>query len=163
MKKILSLIAVAAIAVFSSLSVNAQEEATYLVVNLKDGKTEQFLLPDEPVVKVENHIMSITSTTMECEYEFDNVSHFSFKRGTINGIDEVNDNENSFSFTFVDNNTVIITASGLQYAAMYDVRGLEVARANADNDTVTLNISNVAPGVYIIAPSCHSAIKIIKR
>lgn len=163
MKKILSLIAFAAFAVFSSLTVNAQEEITYLVVNLKDGSTEKFKLPEEPAVKVENHKMSVSSASMECEYDFDNVSHFSFKRGTISGVDEVNDEENLFSFTFVDNNTVIITAPGLQYAAMYDIRGLEVARANAENDTVTLNISNVAPGVYIIAPSCHSAIKIIKR
>lgn len=163
MKKILSIIAVAACAAFSSITASAQEEITFLVVNLQDGGMDKYKLPDEPTVKIENHKLTVTAPTMECEYDFDKVSHFSFSKEIVTGVDQITDEGASFSFTFVDNATVIISAPELEWAAAYNVNGLEVARAKADANVVTLDVSTFAPGVYVIAPSCHEAVKIIKR
>lgn len=165
MKKLFSIIAVLAIAICSFNSASAQdtEMATVLNVNLKDGTVESFKLTDEPTVKFVDHKIVIYAPTMECEYDFDSVNNFSFTKDPLTGI-EAPAEETAFSFTFVDNANVIIYAPELQWAAAYSIKGTEVARAtaNADN-TVTLNLGDAAPGVYVIASSCHKAIKIVKR
>lgn len=163
MKKLFSIIAVAVCVVLSSFSVSAQENlTTCLLVHLQDGGIDRFNLPDEPVVTIENHKMTVTSAALAHEYDFEQVSHFSFTKDDPSAVDKITE-EKAFSLSFTDNNHVIISATDLQWAAAYNMGGLEVARANASDDTATLDLSNAAPGVYVIATSCHPAVKIIKR
>lgn len=163
MKKIFSIIAVVACVIFSSFTANAQEqtEITFVVVNLKDGSNESFRLLDEPAVRVENHKLKVSAPSMECEYDFDNVSHFSFEKRIVSEVDKVTDS--AFSFTFVDNAHVVVSATDLQWVAAYNLQGLEVARIAAVGNTATVDLSDAPAGVYVIATSCHPAIKIVKR
>lgn len=163
MKKIFSIIAVVACVIFSSFAAYAQEDTkvTVLVVNLNDGSYESFKLIDEPAVRVENHKLKVSAPSMECEYDFDNVSHFSFEKKVLSGVDNVSDS--AFSLTFVDNAHVVVSATDLQWAAAYNIQGLEVARAAAEGNTATVDLGDLPAGVYVIATSCHPAVKIIKR
>lgn len=166
MNKLFTIIAVAVVACFGSLNAAAQETTTHLTVNLHDGTTEHYKLLDSPTVKMANHQIVVSSATIEGSYDFEKVSHFSFeqRKEDTSEISDIMTEDTSFAFSFVDNATVVIAAPELEWAKVYTVAGVQVSAANADADhVVTLDISNLAPGTYIIAPSCHSAIKIVKR
>lgn len=166
MTKLTSIIAATAIACLSALGAGAQEMTTHLTVNLHDGTTEHYKLLDSPTVRMENHQIIVSSESLEGTYDFETVSHFSFiqKEDDEAGIADIITDDTSFAFSYVDNATVVISAPTLEWATVYTTAGLQVAHATADADhTVTLDISALAPGMYIVAPSCHSAIKIVKR
>lgn len=166
MKKLFTIIAVAVVACLGSLSAGAQEMTTHLTVNLHDGTTEHYKLLDEPTVRMENHQIIVSSPTLEGTYDFEKVSHFSFeqRREQTSDISDIIGEDTSFAFSFVDNATVVIAAPELEWAKVYTTAGVQVAEANANRDhVVTLDIRNLAAGTYIVAPSCHSAIKIVKR
>ena len=166
MKKLFTIIAVAAVACLGPLSAAAQETTTHLTVNLHDGTTEHYKLLDEPTVKMVNHQIVVSSPTVEGTYDFEKVSHFSFeqRKEETTEISDIMTADTSFAFSFVDNATVIISAPELEWVNVFNVGGVQISTANADSDhVVTLDISKLPAGTYIIAPSCHSAIKIVKR
>lgn len=165
MKKILSIIAIAAASFAGSLSAHAQEMVTVLTVNLQDGTTERYKLTESPTVKMENHKIVVASASLQGEYDFENVSHFSFDKQPeeIGGVDDVAGDDAAFEFTYVDNATVTVAAPTLQWVAVYTMSGMEVTTVMAEDNRVTIDVSGLTPGVYIVAPSCHSAIKIVKR
>ena len=164
MKKLSSIIAAIGIACIGSLTAGAQEVTTHLTVNLQDGTTEHYNLLDTPTVKMVDHKIVISSESTEGTYDFENVSHFSFTQREVSGISDIMTDDTSFAFSFVDNATVIIAAPNLEWANVYTTAGVQVVSASADADhTVTINVCDLAPGMYIVAPSCHSAIKIVKR
>ena len=81
MKKLTSIISLALALAASPLMAGAQtaaDEVTLLTVNLKDGQKEQYNLPDEPTVTFEQDKLKIASASINGEYDFDAVSHFSF-------------------------------------------------------------------------------------
>ena len=166
MNKLTSTIAAAAIVCISTLSAGAQEMTTHLTVNLHDGTTEHYKLLDSPTVRMENHQIIVSSESLEGTYDFEKVSHFSFiqKEDEEAGIANIITDDTSFAFSFVDNATIMISAPTLEWATVYTTGGMQVTHATADaNHTVTLDISELTPGMYIVTPSCHSAIKIVKR
>ena len=165
MNKILTIIAVAVVAVCGAFSVSAQEEVTLLTVTMKDGTSQQFNLPDKPVITFEDGKMLIASGAMSGEYDFSSVSHFSFEKGQmLASIEDVTVDDKTFTFSFTDNANVYVAAPGLTSVALYTLLGTQLDNAKADtNGAATLDISALAPGVYIVTPAGHHAIKIIKR
>ena len=165
MKKFFTIIAFAAVALCNAFGANAQDEVTLLTVNLKNGNVEQFNLPDKPVVTFEDGKMLVKSGEMSGEYVFAEVSHFSFEKGAmLAGIDEIATDGNAFTFSYTDNATVFLAAPALEWVALYTVQGVEVAKVKADASGVaTVDVSSLAPGVYVVAPNCHSALKIVKK
>lgn len=170
MKKLISIITLAFIALGSNLFAAEQnsdsiaEKASVLVVNLTDGTNERFKIKDTPEVTMADHQIVVKSSTLESTYAFGQVSHFSFEedKGDV-GVEDIKGSDTSFAFSFVDNSTITISATGLKWVAVYNLTGTKLMTETTDTDTVILDISNLSPGAYIIAPSCHSAIKIIKR
>lgn len=164
MKKLSTIIATLFVACAASLSAAAEELTTHLTVNLHDGTTEHFNLLDTPTVTMADHQVVVSSESLQGTYEFEAVSHFSFSKRATSSISDMLTDDASFAFTYVDNATVVIAAPALEWAKVYTTDGRQVAEGVADADhTVTLHVSNLTPGIYIVAPSCHSAIKIVKR
>lgn len=159
MKKIITsiILAAAATGAFSAMA------ETALTVNLKNGSREQYKLADTPSVTVADHQMVVSSASLNCSYNFEDVSHFNFEEYKIEQTVENIADKVEFSFTYLDNATVTIATPQLQWATVYTLSGTQVMTAAADGNVVTLDISSLAPGVYLVAPSCHQAVKIIKK
>lgn len=164
MKKILTIIAVAVVAICGAFSASA-EEVTLLTVTMKDGTSKQFNLPDKPVITFEDGKMLIASGAMSGEYDFSAVSHFAFEKGEkLAGIEDVTVDDKTFSFSFTDNATVCVAAPGLTSVALYSLQGTQLDAVKADaNGAATLDVSSLASGVYIVVPVGHPALKIIKH
>lgn len=163
MKRFFSILSVALVALSSAFVAHA-EEVTLLTINLKDGSMEQFNLPDSPSVTFADNKMLVQSGEMSGEYDFTAVSHFSFEKGEpLSGIEEVFSPESNFSFSFTDNATIYVAAPQLKSVSLYSTTGTLLETVAATNGAATLNVSSLAPGVYIVAPSCHTAIKIVKH
>lgn len=168
MKKIISSIAIATVALISGRAVAADNEVevrpSVLTVNLTNGETERYKLVDAPVVTMADSEIVIKSSTVEGTYPFDTVSYFSFEKDSDDsGVGSAMPADASFEFTYVDNATVTVVAEGLEWVNVYSVAGTQVAYQPAYNGVATVDISHVAPGVYVVAPSCHSSIKIVKH
>ncbi len=164
MKKILSIIAIAASALVGTHGAAGQESVTVVKVNLHDGTTEQYKLTESPEMKMENGKILVASTSMQGEYDLEAVSHLSFEKQEESAIDDVAaDAPAAFEFTYVDNATVAVAAPALEWVAVYTLTGAEVMRVAAADHRATLTVSGLAPGVYVVAPSCHSAIKIVRK
>lgn len=163
MNKIISIIAIAASAFIGTLGVAGQEESVTVVkVNLHDGTAEQYKLTESPTVKMDNGKILVASVSMQGEYDFDKVSHLSFEEVELSSIENVAADA-AFEFTYVANSTVSVVAPALEWVAVYTLTGSEVMRAAATEHKVSLDVSGLASGVYVVAPSCHSAVKIIKK
>lgn len=163
MNKIISIIAIAASVFAGSFSAAGQEERVTVVnVNLHDGTTEQYKLTESPTMKMENGKILVESASVQGEYELDKVSHLSFEEVELSAIESVAA-DSAFEFTYVANSTVSVAAPALEWVAVYTLTGSEVMRAAATEHKVSLDVSGLVPDVYVVAPSCHSAVKIIKK
>lgn len=161
MKKILTILASVAMALSSFAS--EQEPFTSVTVNLHNGTKEYYAITDSPEVKIENHQLIVTSPTLTGTYEFADVSHFSFEKRIITDVEGIIAPDAAFSFAMI-NNHIIVSAPELEWVKMFNAGGVQVASEAADsNHVVDIDISNLAAGVYIVTPSCHQAIKIVKQ
>ena len=69
----------------------------------------------------------------------------------------------AFSFAVIDNH-ITVSAPTLEWVKVFNTGGMQVASETADaNHVVDIDISNLVPGIYIVTPSCHDAIKIVKQ
>lgn len=161
MKKIFTILASFAVALSSFA---AEEEVTTVTVNLNNGTKEYYALTDAPEVKVENRQIVVTSPTLTGTYDFADVSHVSFEKRALSGVEEIIAPEGAaFSFAVVDNH-ITVSAPALEWVKVFNTGGMQVASETADaNHVVDIDISNLVPGIYIVTPSCHDAIKIVKK
>ncbi|MDE6527495.1 MAG: hypothetical protein K2L78_00415, partial [Muribaculaceae bacterium] len=68
-----------------------------------------------------------------------------------------------FTLSFTDNANVVINAPRLTAADLFDTAGRKILSVVATDGNAVLKVGHLAPGVYIVAPDCHPAVKIIKR
>ena len=161
MKKIFTILASFAVALSSFAA--EEELITSVTVNLHNGNKEYYALTDAPEVKVENRQIIVTSPTLTGTYDFADVSHVSFEKRALSGIGEITAPDAAFSFAVVDNH-ITVSAPALEWVKVFNTGGMQVASETADaNHVVNIDINNLAPGIYIVTPSCHDAIKIVKR
>lgn len=166
MKRFITSVCMAAMAVMSATFMSAQEEAgqvTLLQVNMKDGAVNKFRLPDSPSVTFEGDNLIIISDGLQGSYLRADVSHFDFAADTQSSVEPSAMNEADFSFCFTDNANVRIASPRLSSVGLYDMSGNRLAEADATDGSVVISVRHLQPGVYIIAPDCHPALKIIKK
>lgn len=163
MKKIFTILASVVVA-FTGLAAEEEQLVTSVTVNLSNGTKEYYALTDAPEVKLENRQLIVTSPTLTGTYDFADVSHVSFEKHALTGIDEIVAPEDAaFMFAVVDNH-ITVSAPALEWVKVFSTGGAQVASESAGADhVVTIDISGLAPGIYIVTPSCHEAIKIVKQ
>ena len=142
---------------------NSAFAAHQLVVELTDGSTVKYVLADAPVITFPDTQLLITSSQAETRYERELVRRFYFEDAT-DDIKEVavDRKEIRIDYSTADQ----VTIHGLNDASLvsvYDLTGKQILPiAVADDNTVTLNLSHLASGVYIIALPDHPSFKIKK-
>lgn len=166
-KTVISLLAAAITTLSAAPSLSAQEQGelvTMLMVNLHNGQVDRYRLPDTPVVTFKDDRLVVTSDVTCNEYPRSDVSHFEIKKDWYSGIETpaCADNE-TFTLTFTDNASVTVSAPALSRVEIFTLGGVNVASATATGSVATINVSHLSPGVYLVSPDCHPAIKIIKR
>lgn len=169
MRRFITSICAALISAACLTGLKAQEsatpqEVTVLQVNMKNGAVNKFRLPDSPAVTFDGDNLTITSAGMESSYARADVSHFDFGTDRLSAIDNAEMQPADFTFTFTDNANVTLASPRLTGAELYDASGRRVASVAATPEGhAIVKVGHLAPGIYIVAPDCHPAIKIIKR
>lgn len=170
LKKIfVSLIAAVAVAFAGSTSLHAEDTAgelkSLLMIHLHSGSIDKYILSDTPEVTFEGEDLVVNSSAAQTSYGRSDVSHFEIKKDWYSAVEETPAEALAADFTlkFTDNATVEVTASALTRVDLYTVAGVKVAAVAADGGVATVSVADLAPGVYIVAPDCHPAVKIVKR
>ena len=134
-----------------------------LVVEKTDGSAVKYVLADEPVVTFSGTKVCIKSTKAEASYERSAVSRYYFE--TISdGIAEVTTSPTDLRFDY--SNADKVTIHGITDVAsvkVYDVTGKQMpVLITSSAEAVSVNISSLSSGVYVIALPNHPSIKIKK-
>ena len=161
MKKILFAICVALLTMFSSLSVSAQEPVTPMTViniNTKDGGVTRYFLS-----VVDDKLVINADEIEELELSRAEVSHIDFSEDWTGSVSADQLHVNDFVFSFIDNNTVMMASPSLSHAEVFDIVGHKMATVFAADGNLTISLVDFPAGVYVIAPDCHAAVKIVKK
>lgn len=134
-----------------------------LVIELTDGSTIKYVLADAPVITFPDTQLRITSSQAETRYERELVRRFYFEDATDDiKVVTVDRKELRIDYSTADQ----VTIHGLNDASLvsvYDLAGKQILPiAVADGNIVTLDLSHLASGVYIIALPDHPSFKIKK-
>lgn len=144
----------------SIMAAQSTEEPQTLVIKLIDGSSNLFNLADKPTIAFANGLFKVTSASASAEYKQDEVKDFTFQ--TALGIaPEV---ENNFSFTYKDNNHVVLEGNLPSRVYLYSSTGALVGSYVTTNGAVTIDLSACAPGVYVLKMTNKTTnIKIFKK
>ena len=140
------------------------ESAYQLVLEKKDGSTIRYVLSDKPVVTFAGTQVQVKSAKAETSYERSDVSRYYFE-DVANGIDVVTDDDSSLRIDYSSADR--LTAYGLSDAGavgVYDLAGrLAPAGICVSDNAVTIDLSVLPAGVYVITLPNHPTLKIKKQ
>lgn len=147
----------------ATLSAAEEQEVTLLTLHMTDGTTEMYNLPDKPVMTFVEDRLDVKSTTMQGSYPRKDVAYFDFTTGAPISALEAIEAGASLAVTYLDHNTLTVAAAGLKKVSITDINGRVLATVPADGHGVaTLDISTLANGIYVVAPTPGHAFKIVK-
>lgn len=144
-----------ALALLTSVAITTAAATPFdaLCIERTDGVMEYLKLDPDMKVKFLPEMIQIVHPQITVEYKLDEVADFKFGNndavklyeGTHKaGLDEIiSDKEIGIS-------AEEITVSGSDDVAVYDLRGVEQARATSDGTHSSLRISSLPKGVYIL-------------
>lgn len=144
-----------------ALSASAATSLTHLIVNFKNGSKTSFVLADKPVVKFDDKKINIKADIIMADYAMAEVRNFVFGDVSEATIAEVA-SDNEIRYVFVNPDEFV--AAGLSAGdcmTVASVNGVVVMTGVADNDgSVTLDLSSLPHGVYVVTAPNKQAIKI---
>lgn len=159
-KTILSLL----LALAATVTMQAQDEYSTLVVETKSGKTLELSLKQKPSVSVSDKEFTITCGDEVTGYVHDEVRKFYFKPYDPAGIDEPVA-EDVIRVLYLDQSKVVV--SGIDKAKqvnLYTLDGRKVAaRAVQEEGKLTVSLDGLAPGTYILNIGNVQSFKLQKR
>lgn len=136
-------------------------EVTRLTVTLTSGLQEHYEFPDHPTVTFPDSRMVVTSDAAETSYERSEVASYGFTRGLRGS--SITETESGDDYLFSYSAPVAtISGHGITGATVFSTSGDALLSARAEDGIITLDLSTLAPGVYILIPDGHKAIKIKK-
>ncbi len=135
----------------------AQEEKNQaLIVQLRNGGEDAFVLSEKPVVTFPNNIMLIYCDKFETTYYRSEIMRFYFEDvnsddSRVVGIESID--KDNISFYYVDENNVRIT--GLKDKTAVSVASLDgkiILNQKCDaSGNVTISLDNMPKGIYVIS------------
>ena len=147
---------VALLAMLCGLEVSAQEPVvpvTVVNINTKDGGVTHYRLPSKPVITMVEDLELLRAE----------VSHIDFALDWSGSVDAAGLADNEFVFSFVDNTTVQMASPRLTRADLFDVAGHKLASVVTADGNLTISLADLPAGVYVVAPDCHPAVKIVRK
>ena len=137
------------------------EQAEFLVLKMSDSKTTEFKLSTRPVITFSNDRLLVTSDEASADYAQSEVTEFYFT-AISTGIDE-KVASSTMTFSYVDNAHVNISGTKASQALVYDANGKLLQRNKVAGGQVSIDVSQYAPGVYVLNLVNEHTFKIIKK
>ena len=139
---------VALLAMLCGLEVSAQEPVvpvTVVNINTKDGGVTHYRLPSKPVITMVDDKMVVSAAELEdLELLRAEVSHIDFALDWSGSVDAAGLADNEF-------------------ADLFDVAGHKLASVVTADGNLTISLADLPAGVYVVAPDCHPAVKIVRK
>ncbi len=115
-------------------------EQARMVIITKTGIEAQFPLDESPVITYQDNVLVVETMRMEISVPAEDVKSFDFIPSNGTGVDEIK----------VEGSTLSGLLPGTP-VDVYTIEGQHVASFKADESTtVTLQLSDLAPGYYIV-------------
>ena len=150
------------VAMLTSLSAaSAQETGKALKVHMNNGDPQFFMLSSEPVVTFEGTNCVIKSSDFSAKYDMGDVYFAEFVDHTT-AIDE--EMKSALTVDLTNPDAVVIRGmSPGSHVALYNLSGVLLVAADADNDgEANINISELPAAVYIVT-SKETSFKIYRK
>lgn len=159
MNRIYSVIILLAMAV---LGINAQAESLCVTLHFTNGEITTLAIPEQPVMSFDGDDLVVkTNKSFQASYNRDQLDYFDFTMGETAAIDRLT-GDSDYLVDLTDGNSVKISGKNLSSASLFNVSGQLLGSAKSVNGTLTLDLSNVEAGIYIIEIPGHRSLKIRK-
>lgn len=135
---------------------------TWVVLKMKGGMTQAFLVPGQMTIKTEKDSLRLTSAKMEVAYEKRMVEGYSFQKDNDMPTDIEEITEKGISVRYLDEDRVEINGISTNTAVrIYGINGIEYKNLiNGDNDTMVISLGSLPHGTYIIRIEGVGGIKV---
>lgn len=144
-------------------------ETTALVVIHAYDEPLIFYLSEKPEITFKAKTLKLQYRNSVTMMSISDVVEFHFEKHVLeeSGIDEIKDTENSsIIISWIDKETInVYGLSPYDTIQLHTLTGRPVNATiiNTDNDSATISLSNLNPGVYIISVSNKTSLKITKK
>lgn len=166
MKKIILTLCVVLLSMATGHMAQAQdagELVTIVKINKTDGRVVRYGLPSAPEVTFAGDNLLVTAAEIEAlEIPRAEVSHIDFEKNWQSALDAASLGEDDFSFGF-DGEEVVLASRKLTRVEMFDTAGHRLMSVAAEDGNARLSLAGLASGVYVVAPDCHPAVKVVKK
>ena len=134
-----------------------------LVVELNNSSTVRYMLSDNPVVTFSGTQVSIKSAKAEASYTRSSIKRYYFE-DAADGIEEVKTPSSELRIQYTTPEQVkIYGLTSADNVRIYDITGKRLSAEISNSvDAVSINLSSLSSGVYIITLPNHPSIKIKK-
>ncbi len=138
-----------------------------LVLKMTDESTKLFALDSLPTITLDGGKFSVTSGSVTTDYDQSEVAEYYFEKvdsTTADSVTAVAGPEASrFSLTYLDNDRVIVTGTKAPAAQLYTQGGQLLATRPTANGSVTVSLTTLQPGIYVLRLVGDHTFKIIKK
>lgn len=135
---------------------------TWVVVRMKGGMTQAYLVPGRMIVKTEGDLLRLTSEKMEVAYEKKMVEGYFFQRDDDMPTDIEQVMQKGITVEQMGEGKVVIKGMATNAAVrVYGINGLEYKNCTSKgDDAVVVGLGELPPGVYIINIEGVGAVKV---
>ena len=137
------------------------EQAEFLVLRMANSTTAEFKLNTRPVITFSDGKLLVASDEASAEYAQSDVTEFYFT-AVSTGIDE-KVTGSTMTFSYVDNAHVNIYGTKANSVLLYDANGRLLQRQKVTDGKASIDVSQYAPGVYVLNLTNEHSFKIIKK
>lgn len=137
------------------------EQAEFLVLRMANSSTAEFKLSTRPVITFSDGKLLVASEEASAEYAQSDVTEFYFT-AISTGIDE-KVTGSTMTFSYVDNAHVNIYGTKANSVLLYDANGRLLRRQQVTDGKASIDVSQYAPGVYVLNLTNEHSFKIIKK
>ena len=128
-----------------------------LVLKMSDESTKLFALDSLPTITLADGKFQVTSGSVTTDYE-------KVDSATADSVTAVTGPEASrFTLTYLDNSRVIVTGTKASKALLYTQGGQLVATQPTQGGRVTVDLSGLQRGIYVLRLENEHSFKIIKK
>lgn len=134
----------------AAVGLEAWADSTCLTLNFKKGDIVRFALTEKPTMTFGTSDLTVTTDKKTtATYERDEIKDFTFTQGTTGAIADLT-GDADYSVEFPAPGVVTVTGSKIAKATVFNAAGSTVATCLPSGQTVTIDLSTLPDGVYLI-------------
>ena len=162
---ILILCAVLGVMVSGRIAVaqEADELITVVKINKTDGSVLRYGLPSVPEIAFSGDNLVVTAAEVaDLEIPRSEVAHIDFEKTRPNNLEAVTLGEGDLTFSF-NGEEVVVAARRLTRVELFDIAGHKLVTVAAEDGNARVSLASLAPGIYVVVPDSHPAVKVVKK